>query len=249
MELTLHKYDALGNTFLIALASATDAVTRDQITTWCKQYGTDGFYFVTKVDGEIFDAHLRNADGSKAEISGNGSRCVAQCLIDNDWATEPSVTLQTGAGLREVVVGESIDGVRMSTVSMGVPSVTVRDGGSAIVDVGNPHLVLANDDGGRDINQIGPWMQQQFAGGINVELVTVKSPNHLVMDVWERGVGITQACGSGATAVAAAVHAWERGDEVVTVTQPGGDVSLQRDGESWLLTGPSVFVASYEVAL
>jgi diaminopimelate epimerase len=121
----------------------------------------------------------------------------------------------------------------------------------ATVDVGNPHLVVeVADPDAVDLAVEGAEIERQFAEGINVEYVTVEAPDRIRLRVWERGAGITEACGSGACAAAHAAHAWGAVDDRVVVAMPGGEaeVRLEEDG-SITLCGPSVHIADIEVPL
>jgi diaminopimelate epimerase len=119
------------------------------------------------------------------------------------------------------------------------------------VDVGNPHLVLlvGNAEPDIDLARVGAEMNELVPGGINVELVASGPDDaELLMQVYERGVGITEACGTGAVAAAVAAHAWHLAPPAVTVRQPGGDVQVAMDEANGTveLTVPVVHVATID---
>ena len=158
---------------------------------------------------------LRNADGSEAEMSGNGIRCLAQAAVDAGLVVPPRFTVATAAGTRTIhfVPGEAPGWARasvdMGPVTMGPDQPQdVADRRARTVDVGNPHLVLLGPDvAGVDIASLGPQLQSAFAGGINVEWICLAHDGDgelLDLRVWERGVGETLACGTGSVAAAAA---------------------------------------------
>ena len=122
--------------------------------------------------------------------------------------------------------------------------------GQLLVDVGNPHLVVMGPDPATvDVASLGPLLETTDAAGLNVEFVALgPGPDSVTMRVWERGVGETEACGTGSCAVAAALHHWGRVGRAVTVYQPGGAaaVELGADGTA-TLTGPSVRIATCSV--
>jgi diaminopimelate epimerase len=182
---------------------------------------------------------LWNADGSRAEMSGNGIRCLARAVVDAGLVGGPDLVVQTDAGDRLVHVG--LDG--SASVDMGPAKVDAGDG-VAEVDMGNPHTVLLLDDlAGLDLEEVAAaWP------GRNVECTVVgPGPDEVTMRVWERGVGETLACGTGACAAAAAAHGWGLVGDQVTVHQRGGDATVDIGAETIILTGPAEHVASVEV--
>jgi diaminopimelate epimerase len=225
----LRKYHGLGNDFLVLVDAdgkqPVDAALARAVCDRHRGAGADGFIRVT---ADPLTMELYNADGSRAETSGNGLRCLARAVVDTGLEDGPQLTAVTDAGSRRLVLHD--DG--QVSVEMG----TVRWDGD-LVDLGNPHLVvfvddLAKVDEGRD--------------GLNVEyVVTGPGPDELTMRVFERGVGETLACGSGACAAAAVAH--ERGlvGERVTVHQPGGDVRVEL-ADPIVLTGPVEYVCDVE---
>ena len=201
----------------------------------------------------------RNADGSIAEMCGNGIRVFARWLIEEDLATGDVIEIATRAGSRRVTVRQ--DG-RISA-TMGVPQwseeeTRVRLGGrdwwGHPVDVGNDHCVVhVAEEDLASLDLTGPLEldRRRFPRGANVEFVVDVGPSHVRMRVLERGVGETMSCGTGV--VAASLDLRRRTDAsmaTVTVDVPGGTltVGFGPDGEA-LLTGPAVIVARGEVIL
>jgi len=207
--------------------------------------------------------HLFNADGSRAEMSGNGIRCLGQALATARDVHEAVLHVATDAGVRRLQVEQS-DDHRSSTVSVemgpagagpAIPSEVdaflagdERPGTrAATVDVGNPHLVVVVPDPSHiDLASEGPWLEKQFVDGINVEFIAPAGPDALVLRVWERGAGITQACGTGACAAAHVAHAWGLVGERVRVDMPGGSAEVEL-GSSITLIGPATHVATIEI--
>lgn len=264
-EVTVHKYHGLGNDFLIVVDPAGDvAVDGDVARAVCHRHrgvGADGLVYC--VPGAVSRFLLWNADGSPAEMSGNGLRCAAHALSDTGWAPAPSgtgeVTLDftTPAGPRQVRLRPGPrPGWAWGSVDMGPVTVATGPGccnvgnGRLEVDAGNPHLVVLGPDPGTvDVAGLGPALGGSVPGGRNVEFVALgPGPDELTMRVWERGVGETAACGTGSCAAAAAMHAWGRVGTKVTVNQPGGavEVALREDGSA-VLSGPSERVATCSV--
>jgi diaminopimelate epimerase len=209
--------------------------------------------------GARLSFRLWNADGSEAEMSGNGMRCLAHAALDEGWIVEDElVGVITPAGRREVTLRRSGPGsdLTWATVDMGPVKVGGEESrcnvghGQLLVDVGNPHLVVLGPDPETvDVAGLGPVLEATDPAGLNVEFVTLgPGPDAVTMRVWERGVGETSACGTGSCAAAAALHHWGRVGRAVTVHQPGGAaaVELRADGTA-TLAGPSARIATCSV--
>ncbi|MEA2687209.1 MAG: diaminopimelate epimerase [Actinomycetota bacterium] len=242
----LEKYHGLGNDFLVLLdldgVQPVDGATARALCDRHRGVGADGLIRVTAGTAPaLVTMELYNADGGRAEMSGNGIRCLALALVDAGLATGPEITIATDAGPRRVVVGTN----GAISVDMGVATVEAGPGPALHVDMGNPHAVLEvqdpyDEDLGREFRRQG--------ANVNVEVVSAgPGPDELTMRVWERGVGETLACGTGACAAAVAGHKWGMVGERVTVHQPGGDVTVDLGGEQIVLTGPATWVATVEV--
>lgn len=211
---------------------------------------------------------LRNADGSRAEMSGNGIRCLAQAVLRRRGETSGIVTIATDAGLRCVTVtARDRASVSLAEVDLGparpgpdwdgrVPAGLIDALGTAAlrfetVDLGNPHLVIeAVDPAAVDLAHFGPLLEAAFPRGVNVEVVGPRAgcSDEIDVVVWERGVGLTDACGTGACASAAAASRWGLVGSDVTVHLPGGPVSVLL-GPTLTLRGDVVHIADIEVDL
>jgi diaminopimelate epimerase len=209
---------------------------------------------------------LYNADGSRAEMSGNGIRCLAQAVLRRAGSTGGTVVVATDAGRRQVEVVPTADpftceaSVDMGAVVSGppwpaaLPDELIAQLGSVpqrlqTADVGNPHLVvLASSPPAVDLERFGPLLEAAVPGGVNVEFIalTPGGADELDLRVWERGAGRTEACGTGATAAAHVARCWGLVGDTVTVHQPGGDVVVHL-GPSARLVGPATFVAEVVV--
>lgn len=267
----LAKLHGLGNDFLVLVdlddASPVDAGLAAALCDRRRGIGADGLIRVTPgTEGADVTMTLRNADGGLAEMSGNGIRCLALALARHRDVEALDVTVATGGGVRAVRLVTGRAGIAQVDVEMGkarpgpepdtgwlslpVTAVLLEgpDGpypGLSTLDLGNPHLVvLVDDPAAVDLADVGPVGEQQFAGGINVGFVAPAAGEVDALDlrVWERGAGITEACGTGATAAAHAAHEWGLVGERVTVHLPGGDVQVAI-GDTLTLSGPAVHVA------
>jgi diaminopimelate epimerase len=257
----LTKHHGLGNDFLVLLdLDGIRPVSADDAVALCDRrqgIGADGLIRVTAgTDGADVTMRLLNADGSAAEMSGNGIRCLAQAVFQAGLAAPPTLRVATDAGPRTVtVLSRSGANTHRMSVDMGQAKVGEEQPewveGEILravrVDVGNPHVVL--HWGGDDLPdldrlvEIGARIGSATPGGANVEIIRPASiPGELDMVVFERGVGPTAACGTGACAVAAAAVSWELAGERATVHMPGGPVEITL-GDPVLLTGDVTSVA------
>ena len=244
----LEKYHGLGNDFLVLLdLGDRRPVDPGEVRSLCDRHrgvGADGLIRVTPGPaGTDCSMELYNADGSRAEMSGNGIRCLAMAMVEAGLSG-PHLVVHTDAGDRAVTVDD--DG--WATVDMGRAKIDAKDVGVAFVDMGNPHTVLELADG-EDLDTINVARRAAVYGGRNVEFVVIgPGTDHLRLRVWERGVGETQACGTGACAAAAAAFVWGRVGSRVTVSQPGGNATVDMKPETILLSGPAEHIATVEVA-
>jgi diaminopimelate epimerase len=200
-----------------------------------------------------------NADGSHAEMCGNGVRVYARYLVESGLAAdEGSWTLATRAGVVPVTIGTEISaGLALPTVYRpSTAEVAGRRLTGIAVDVGNPHLVCTVDEptlDGLDLSTAPAYDSQVFPAGVNVEFATAGSPPagadlYRRMRVFERGSGETLSCGSGACAVAAvALDQAGLGTGVVVVDVPGGRLTITTTDSHCWLAGPAVFVAQGEL--
>jgi diaminopimelate epimerase len=224
--------------------------------------GADGLILILPSD--VADARMRmfNADGSESEMCGNGLRCVAKYVHDHGIAQRDKLQIQTGRGVLSVAL-EIENGVAARvTVDMGEPILQASDipttlpgnppvnaplvvGGQTFaatcVSMGNPHVVIFDDLKFTDTH--GPLIEvaPEFPRRVNVHFVQVHSRGEVTMRTWERGSGITQACGTGACAVCVAGVLSGRTDNHLLAHLPGGDLNLKWNGHVFM-TGPATEV-------
>lgn len=266
----LTKHHGLGNDFLVWLTESLPLDAPNRARRWCDRrtgIGADGLIVGVAADADS-DAdlvfRLFNSDGSPAAVSGNGLRCLAQAEALRRGVDSLDLSVATPAGVRRCTLGPGGEPHEvLVTVDMGpghpgpapaVPDLLAAAGPSVAevirwetVDVGNPHVVCqVHDPDTIDLAVAGPAIEQFFADGANVHFVTATSQHELLLRVWERGAGITEACGTGATASAAVFHRWGLVGPAVRVQMPGGEAQVTV-GESLTLTGPACFVAELVV--
>ncbi len=272
------KYHGAGNDFLM-VEDLEDRVTLtpELAAAMCDRFrgvGADGVIRVTRGRAAPFVMELWNADGGRAETSGNGMRCLARLLLDRGLTSGPIIEVDTLAGVKRIEV--TIEGAEMTgaRVDMGQPKLTRReipmtgpsderfvdrpfpeagDGyRAAAVSMGNPHLVLIGhaDLAPLDLPRIGPPLERHpdFPERTNVEWVRV-GDDRLDVRVWERGVGETLACGTGACAVVVAASLMGLTDRRAVVRFEGGDLEVEwaDDGRVYL-AGPAAHVFDGELS-
>jgi len=273
MTVRLSKLHATGNDFLVTAAldgaPAPGAGLARAVCDRHRGIGADGLItLLPGTDGADCTMELRNADGGIAEMSGNGARCLAWVAVREGLGDHGSLVVDTGGGRRSLALDVQGGTLRSAIADMGavtfVPSEipiladapfdleatfhgTTYHGDAA--GIGNPHLVLLVDDPATArVTQHGPHLEvdERFPKRTNVEFIAPSADGGITMRVWERGVGETLSCGTGACASAAVAH--RRGlvgtDTVVHVL--GGDLTVTL-GETVLLGGPVVHVFDTEV--
>jgi diaminopimelate epimerase len=256
----LTKHHGLGNDFLVLLdPDGIHPVSPEEAVALCDRHtgiGADGVLRVTAGTGDAdVTMRLLNADGSVAEMSGNGIRCLAQAVFQAGLAAPPTLRVATDAGPRTVTVlartGASTHrlSVEMGQAKVGEHQPEWVEGEvlrAVQVDLGNPHVVLhwagAELPGREELIAIGGRIDGSTPGGANVEIIRPGADGGLDLVVYERGVGPTQACGTGACAAAAAAHEWELVGDSATVRMPGGPVEVTL-GDPVLLIGDATSVA------
>jgi len=234
--------------------------------------GADGLILVLPSEVADFRMRIINSDGSEAEMCGNGVRCFVKYCLDRGLVdrSDGTMTVETVPGVLDAETTRDGDGhVRRVRVSMGAPALRPADLGARVdreapvldlsleaagealsltlVSMGNPHAVAFLEDAPADydLHRIGPRVEHHevFANRANFEVVRVRDRSHIEMRVWERGVGETLACGSGACAAVVASRLHGQVDDDVEVAVPGGTLRIEWDGEGPVhLSGPATRV-------
>lgn len=234
--------------------------------------GSDGLILI--MPSERADARMRmfNADGSEGEMCGNGVRCVAKYIHDHDLARKDRVTVETGRGVLTLDLTVTNGEAQLVRVDMGAPILkaaeipTLLPGDPPIdapmevegktfavtaVSMGNPHAVIFVDDVANfPLERLGPLFEthSMFPRRVNVHFAQVIAPGEVRMRTWERGSGVTMACGTGACAVCVAGVLTNRTDRKILAHLPGGDLELEWPdaNASVFMTGPATEVFSGE---
>jgi len=237
----LTKHEGWGNDFLVVLDAAITPELARKVCDRRFGIGADGLLRLTKGADTDLGMELLNADGSFAEMSGNGLRCLVQAAVMAGLAGGPEVTVRTAAGVRQAHIEG--DFVR---VDMGPVKVEGDDGDDMLLNVGNPHRVRrVLDPATYDLASAGAEHPD-----VNLEVIAAGGENDVVkMRVHERGAGETLACGTGACAVSVAASRWGLVSGTrVTVRQPGGDAEVDiTDTDHVQLAGPVTYIGTIEI--
>jgi diaminopimelate epimerase len=287
MELEFVKMHGLGNDFVIIDDLAEELDLAPEAVQWfCDRnfgIGGDGLILVrpaTTPDADFFMLYY-NADGSTAEMCGNGVRCFAKYVVDHGLlaADRDDLRVETLGGIKPVEVTSAYDGtLYLATVDMGEPVLApvlvpteMRCGTNedmviqcpletdlgtfdvTPISMGNPHCVLWVDDAEEaPVHELGPVIENHpaFPKKTNVEFAQLTGENHVRLRVWERGVGETLACGTGACATAVVAALTLRTDREVTVELPGGELEIRwAENDHVYMTGPAEEVFSGTVVI
>ena len=252
------KASACGNDFLLIDGSVSTPAQIHALTKRiCDRHdgvGADGVEWMLPHRSADVEVRLINADGSEAEISGNGTRCVAAYLCSEQG--KEKITIQTGAGLKTCVLTSRNDWEYEFEIGMGEPVVETevkiktrdREVHGISVSMGNPHYVVFVPEFAEDWQEHAEEIQRSsyFTQGVNIELVAVDSRHDLRTRFFERGVGETQSSGTGSCASAAAAMATGRADSPVKVHAVGGTQTVRREDNHIFLRGPARLVCRGE---
>lgn len=234
--------------------------------------GSDGLVLIGHSDKGDFSMRIFNADGSEAKMCGNASRCIGKYLYEHGLTKKHEIALETLSGIKMLQLHIKDGIVNTVTVDMGIPAdepvdydgngpkpmkekPVTADGKEWIgttVSMGNPHLVIfVNNLNEINIAEVGPKLENHplFPGRINVEFAQVLEEGKIRMRVWERGSGITQACGTGACATAVAANLTGRCGRKSDIIMDGGTLTIEWDNQTQhvLMTGEATQVFEGEI--
>jgi diaminopimelate epimerase len=261
------KYEATANDFiLLDRASGEDDICSIRVGELCDRHrgiGADGVILLLPSDSADMRMRIYNADGSEAQMCGNGVRALYLFALDCGMVAADEISIETGAGIKTVRRVRDTDGGDLFTVSMGAPAwrreeIPMDGEGEAVgvrletgesetlaatcVSMGNPHCVVFVDEvASYPVERVGPLVENLsiFPERTNVEFVRVGGPGELEVRVWERGVGETMACGTGACASLVAAHLNGLTGKQARVWLPGGALTVEWAEDGVRLTGPA----------
>lgn len=251
------KASACGNDFLLIDADFAPPDIADFTRRICDRHqgvGADGVEWISPHSSANVQIRLINADGSNAEISGNGTRCVAAYICATEL--KEKISILTGAGIKTCTLTSRQGAEYEFEMEMGIPSVETEialklDGGGVRgipVSMGNPHYVVFVQEFAKDWQSQAARIQKlsHFTDGVNVEFVSAKSRHDVNVRFFERGVGETQSSGTGSCASAVGAMATGLCDSPVKVHAEGGTQTVRSEGGVIFLRGPARLICQGE---
>lgn len=277
-RISFWKMHGLGNDYVV-IDNRGKALNDEELPNLavkiCKRrfgIGADGLLLVYPSKKADVKMRIFNSDGSEAEMCGNGIRCLAKYCFENGLVRKTSLLVETLAGVKVLDLKVEGDTVKFVRVNMGSPSFKPEEipvewndtfidkpihvGGTTLkataLSMGNPHCVIfVRNVENYPVETVGPLLENHelFPKRTNVEFVQVASRSLLKVRVWERGVGETMACGTGACASVAAAKVLGKIDEAVTVKLPGGELKVECRHGALFMEGPAekVFEGTIEL--
>lgn len=273
------KMQGLGNDYLYVFGEVPENIEELSIKLSNRYFGpgADGMIYICASDVADYKMRIFNADGSEAKMCGNGIRCVGKYVYEKGFTDKKELKIETLSGIKTLYLqvenestaaSQSTKGIvtsvtvdmeqatfedeRMLNVRVGDDTEVVR---LLPVSMGNPHAVIFTEDAqNAPLTTLGAAIEKHeaFPGGINVEFVQVISETELRMRVWERGSGITMACGTGtcASVMAAIRKGYCKYNTPVTVHLDGGDLVIEiKEDNRVFMTGPAEFVYEGETEI
>jgi diaminopimelate epimerase len=277
-ELPFWKFQASGNDFVIFnQLEEVYNFTSDEVRKICHRHfgiGADGLILARRSPTVDFKMVFYNPDGKEAEMCGNGIRCLARFLYDEDLIGKEEIIIETKAGVKVVVIKAKNRQVKSIKVDMGKPSFMkqlipmscegdkfincpIKVGETELkatcLSMGNPHCIIFVED--LDETPVAEWGKAveslpMFPEGANVGFAQIDSPTQIKLKVWERGAGLTLACGTGASAALVAASTNQLTERWAKVSLPGGELEIEwADSDNVYLLGPAepVFQGVYKL--
>lgn len=274
-NIVMSKYQGLGNDYLVLDPNKNKLQLRGKkIELLCRRgfgIGADGVLYGPLLQEGKLGVRIFNADGTEAEISGNGVRIFAKYLMDQEYVTGPRFSIETEIGPVEV---ECLNGrgtefkIRMGKASFDAEEIPVlgekrevidelfcfngREYKATCVSVGNPHCIIPMEQISKElVKELGPYVENdaRFPHRMNLQICRVIDRYNVQIEIYERGSGYTRASGTGSCAVAAALYRKGLIEPRVNISQPGGiiEVDIEEDGTMYML-GTVGFIADVSIA-
>ena len=209
------------------------------------EYEVDGVIFVEPLDNNSVKMHYFNNDGSDAELCVNGVRCVAKFALDNKYLDVDRFIVKAPVGDLEVYVDDNIVEVSTPIPTYEEEKINVNSFEGVKSSVGNPHFMIEVEDvDGLDLENLNSEVVNEniFPEGVNVEIYQIVSRNYIKARVFERGVGETDACGSGALCMFNYLNKTDQIDNNSYVMYPGGDLNLRFENDNLYLSGEVIYL-------
>ncbi|MDC2962276.1 diaminopimelate epimerase [Acidimicrobiia bacterium] len=234
-----------GNDFIVS--TYTGPTSEIQIISLVadSDYDVDGVIFVESINNQTVKMHYFNSDGTTAELCVNGVRCTAKYAYDNDLVTESMITVQAPVGTLIATIEDSIVKVSAPTPTYVDKPIYIDEVSGIKAEIGNPHLLVEVDEvDSFDLQSFSKKvaMSNTFPDGVNVEIYQIINDNFIKTRVFERGVGETDACGSGALCLFNYAYSEKKVLNPTTIQFPGGELDLEYKNEEFFLSGTVTYL-------
>ncbi|MDB3866215.1 diaminopimelate epimerase [Acidimicrobiia bacterium] len=234
-----------GNDFIVS--TYTGPTSEIQIISLVadSDYDVDGVIFVESINNQTVKMHYFNSDGTTAELCVNGVRCTAKYAYDNDLVTESMITVQAPVGTLIATIEDSIVKVSAPTPTYVDKPIYIDELSGIKAEIGNPHLLVEVDQvDSFDLQSFSKKvaMSNTFPDGVNVEIYQIINDNFIKTRVFERGVGETDACGSGALCLFNYAYSEKKVLNPTTIQFPGGELDLEYKNEEFFLSGTVTYL-------
>ena len=234
-----------GNDFIVSTYTGPTSEIQVISLVADSDFDVDGVIFVESINNQTVKMHYFNSDGTTAELCVNGVRCTAKYAYDNDLVTESMITVQAPVGTLIATIEDSIVKVSAPTPTYVDKPIYIDELSGIKAEIGNPHLLVEVDEvDSFDLQSFSKKvaMSNTFPDGVNVEIYQIINDNFIKTRVFERGVGETDACGSGALCLFNYAYSEKKVLNPTTILFPGGELDLEYKNEEFFLSGTVTYL-------
>ena len=234
-----------GNDFIVSTYTGPTSEIQVISLVADSDYDVDGVIFVESINNHTVKMHYFNSDGTTAELCVNGVRCTAKYAYDNDLVTESMITVQAPVGTLIATIEDSVVKVSAPTPTYVDKPIYIDELSGIKAEIGNPHLLVEVDEvDSFDLQSFSKKvaMSNTFPDGVNVEIYQIINDNFIKTRVFERGVGETDACGSGALCLFNYAYSEKKVLNPTTIMFPGGELDLEYKNEEFFLSGTVTYL-------
>ena len=234
-----------GNDFIVSTYTGPTSEIQVISLVADSDYDVDGVIFVESINNQTVKMHYFNSDGTTAELCVNCVRCTAKYAYDNDLVTESMITVQAPVGTLIATIEDSVVKVSAPTPTYVDKPIYIDELSGIKAEIGNPHLLVEVDEvDSFDLQSFSKKvaMSNTFPDGVNVEIYQIINDNFIKTRVFERGVGETDACGSGALCLFNYAYSEKKVLNPTTIMFPGGELDLEYKNEEFFLSGTVTYL-------
>jgi diaminopimelate epimerase len=234
-----------GNDFIVSTYTGPTSEIQVISLVADSDYDVDGVIFVESINNQTVKMHYFNSDGTTAELCINGVRCTAKYAYDNDLVTESRITVQAPVGTLIATIEDSVVKVSAPTPTYVDKPIYIDELSGIKAEIGNPHLLVEVDEvDSFDLQSFSKKvaMSNTFPDGVNVEIYQIINDNFIKTRVFERGVGETDACGSGALCLFNYAYSEKKVLNPTTIMFPGGELDLEYKNKEFFLSGTVTYL-------